>query len=188
MWLEFLSNTGTKVINRPFVDLHRFETADTLEFYTDSSAAAELGYGCVFSKRWFFGQWEPGFINNFAPSIAYLELTALCMAVLTWSEYLCNTRIIIFCDNQAVVQMVNNCTSKCWNCMVLIRHLMLDGLVHNRRVFVRYIASKQNKLADSLSRLKLNLFKKIAPHMNEHPDHVTEKLWPLPKVWINFNN
>ena len=155
-WLGFLENRNKQlVLNRPFVDLKRFETATTLNFFTDSSANGELGFGAVFNRNWFFGQWEPGFVKECEPSIEYLELAALCMGILTWSESLKNMRVIVFCDNQAVVHMVNNSTSKCRNCMILLRILIADNLLRNRRVFVHWVSTKNNKLADSLSRLKV---------------------------------
>ena len=188
IWLSFLTHGSSHVINRPFVDLHKFKTSETLNFYTDSSAAEDLGFGCVFGHRWFFGRWEQDFTRTRKPSIAYLELAALCFAVLTWSSLIRNKRIIIYCDNQSVVHMVNNMTSRCRNCMILIRHLALDCLLNNRRVFVRYVASKSNYLADSLSRLKLDLFHRLAPQkMNSEPDRTTHILWPLSKVWKNFD-
>ena len=183
MWLTFLTG-DQQALCRPFVDLKVFDTSETLDFYTDSSACETLGFGCIFRSRWMFGQWEPGFIRECNPSIAYLELAALVMAVLTWGKLLRNKRIIIYCDNQSVVQMVNNTTSRCTNCMVLIRKLVLDGMFNNRRVFVRYVASRDNGRVDSLSRLKLNRFRKLAPQANELPDYPTPEVWPLSHIWL----
>ena len=158
MWLQFLEDSPiTLVLNRPFLDLHIFETLETLNFYTDSSANEDLSFGCVFKDRWMFGRWEIGYIKKYKLSIEYLELAVLCIGVITWGHLLQNQRIIIFCDNQVVLCMVNNMTSKCKNCMVLIRLLVLDNLRHNRRVSVKYVTSKNNFLADYLSRLKIGL-------------------------------
>ena len=185
MWLEFLANPAEVVLCRPFLDLHAFETSQTLKFYTDSSANGELGFGCVFNDRWIFGRWENNFVKDNDPSIEYLELAALCIAVLSWRHLLTNIRMVIFCDNQAVMHMVNKSTSKCKNCMVLLRELILDGLLCNRRVIVCYIMSRDNYLADSLSRQKLKLFKSLAPpSMNSQPDEINTKIWPLSKIWI----
>ena len=71
-------------------------------------------------------------MNWFKPSIEYLELAALCIGIISWGQYLTNCRIVIFCDNQAVVHMVNKLMSSCSNCMVLLRMLVLDGLKNNR--------------------------------------------------------
>ena len=90
--------------------------------HSDASKNVSLGFGATFQDKWLFGQWEPGYIQQNNPSIEYLELYALIAAILTWGEEraLVNARIIIFCDNTAVVEMVNSLTVKCRNCMYLL--------------------------------------------------------------------
>ena len=118
VWLLFLETeqdgmVGLRSINRPMVDLLAPALISTrLNFYSDASAAESLGYGCLFENRWLWGRWEVGYIRNFKPSIEYLELFALCAGILTWEDEskLQNTRITVFCDNIAVVHMINNLT------------------------------------------------------------------------------
>ena len=107
----------------------------------------------MFCDEWLFGQWDEEFMNDNQPSIAYLKLFALTAAVLAWSHKLCNIRMAVHCHNQSVVHMVNSSSSKCPNCMYLIRLLTLSGMTHNWHVYARYIDTKANFLADSLSRL-----------------------------------
>ena len=126
--------------------------------------------------------------KNCKPSIEYLELFALCAGVLAWCDTprLNNTRIIIFCDNQAVVSMVNNTTSGCKNCMVLLRTLVLNNLKHNRRIFVSYVRSSANILADSLSRGKFDTFWKHAPNNTRtSPDVLPQCLTNIERMWIH---
>ena len=139
VWEMFLQNTSATVLCRPFIDVESFLTSTTLNFYTDASG--KIGFGCFFDGRWMYGFWSRSLLQNCKPSIEYLELFALCAGVLAWCDTprLNNTRIIIFCDNQAVVSMVNNTTSGCKNCMVLLRTLVLNNLKHNRRIFVSYV-------------------------------------------------
>ena len=126
-----------------------------LGFFSDASFNKKLGFGATFKSRWIVGQWNESFIMNCKPSIEFLELFALTVAVLTWSREpeLNNSRITVHCDNQAVVQMVNKTTSSCLQCMKLLRMLALNGINCNRRLFATYIASGANILADALSRL-----------------------------------
>ena len=129
---------------------------------------------------------EPNYIKDCKPSIEYLELLVLCAGIFTWEHCLKNVRIIVFCDNQAVVAMVNNLTSGYWNCMHLIHLLVLNGLRFNRRVFARYVASKSNFLADSLSRGLLDKFRSLALHtMHEFPTEISSTVWPASKLWIH---
>ena len=153
VWIKFLESAEAKkmLLCRPFVDLFAFETSVILPFYSDAAKKDTLGFGVYYNKQWTYGAWEPGYIENIDPSIEYLELFALCVGIFTWQEQLRDCRIIIYCDNQAVVSMVNNTTSSCKNCMVLLRLLVLNGLIYNRRVLVCYIKLKENFLADSLS-------------------------------------
>ena len=142
VWKLFLSNSNLSVLCRPFIDLNIFETSQTLNFFTDASKGIGKGFGCVFGSKYTWGQWDIDFLKNEDPSIEYLELYALCTGVFCWAKELSNMRIVIFCDNQAVVHMVNNTSSSCKNCMFLIRKLVLDGLYFNRRVSVRYVNTK----------------------------------------------
>ena len=118
IWTMFLQHAGASVLCRPFIDLNAFKTSKEINFYMDASGS--IGYGCFFAGKWAFGEWDQTFLQVVKPSIEFLELFALCAGLLTWDRYISNTRVIIFCDNQAVVQMVNNTTSSCPNCMFLL--------------------------------------------------------------------
>ena len=185
VWRIFLTHHRSWAVCRPMVDLDRFVTSQELVFYLDASAKATLGFGAIFNKKWIWGQWEPGFIDNCKPSIKYLELYALTAAILMWSQEkdLRDNRIVIFCDNETVVQMINQVTSSCKNCMHLIRVLVLDGLIVNRRAFARRVRSKDNGLSDSLLRLQFKRFRNLDPDMNDFPCEVTPLIWPVSKVW-----
>ena len=111
IWRQFLINQDS--LCRPFIDLDEGRTDNTLSFFMDASKVKNLGFGCYFNKRWSFGQWEKNFIEQEDPSIAYLELYALCAGVFIWEQELANMRIVIFCDNESVIHMVNNSSSKC---------------------------------------------------------------------------
>ena len=155
IWVNFLINAeeNKKILCRPYVDLYTFDSAKTKNFYSDAAKKSNgYGYGAFFDSHWIFGKWEHEFLVVHDPSIEYLELFTLCAGIFTWAERLQNCRIIIFCDNQAVVSMVNNLTSGCKNCMVLLRLLVLNGLYYNRRILVKYVKSRDNILADALSR------------------------------------
>ena len=88
------------------------------------------------------------------------------------------------CDNQAVIQMVNNMTSFCKNCMFLIHLLVLNNLKFNRRVSAMYINTKSNDLSDTLSRNQMQRFWKIAPDMCPQPTKIPEYIWCVQKICI----
>ena len=186
VWTMFLSGQMTNVVCRPIVDLNTVLLANQLNFYSDASASPNLGFGAIFDNQWLFSQWEPGYIDTYHPTIEYLELYALCAAILTLGWQLKNSRIIVFCDNIAVVHMINKATSSCKNCMNLIRLLTLSGLIDNRRVFARHVHGVNNELADSLSRLQFDRFWNLAPpSMSPNPSSINSQVWPASKIWLH---
>ena len=112
--------------------------------------------GAVFDdRRWIQYAWPEDFILNADPSIEFLEMYTLTAVIITWSEEEClnYSRITIFCDNEAVVHIVNKMASSCKQCMKLVGILSLDGIKHNWKIYVRHIISWDNILSDALSRL-----------------------------------
>ena len=187
VWLEFLeSDNLASVINHPMVDLMSSPITSTqIGFYSDASGSRKLGYGCILNTQWMMGKWDPQFIDSCKPSIEYIELFALVAGIITWAEQLANCRIKIFYDNISVVHMVNNTTSSCENCMILIRILILNGLRYKRRVTVAYIDTKSNFLADALSRGQISHFRRLGGSLMQHyPDKIHHSLWPISKLWI----
>ena len=118
LWLKFLSHPST--FCQPFMDFSEVIQADQVNFYTDSSGNKLLGCGGICENSWFAQKWDPDFISSNGPSIEYLEMYAVAVGVLLWIRRFANKRIVIFCDNISVVHMVNNSTSNCKNCLVLI--------------------------------------------------------------------
>ena len=170
LWKTFLTHYRDLAICRPMIDLEKTTLATELKFWTDASANQRLGMGAVFNNQWWSIQWEPGYIDICKPSIEYLELLAVTTAVLTWGDQIKDQRIILFCDNMAVVAMINNTSSTCKNCMYLLRLLSLNNLINNRRIFVKYIRTSDNFLSDALSRLQYQRFWRLAPAgMSRYP-------------------
>ena len=125
VWVQFLKEAerNEKGICRPFIDFPLIEeTMTTLNFFSDASKKTTFGIGAVYNNHWIFGQWPENFIIKCDPSIEFLELYRLTLALYTWRDYseLNNGRICIYCDNQAVQHMVNNLASSCVQCMKLI--------------------------------------------------------------------
>ena len=137
--------------------------------------------------KWISECWPKDFLHNCNPSIEYLELYAVTTAVVDWIHKFKNRRIILFCDNKSVVDMINITSTSCKKCMVLIRIIVLKGLLENVRIFAKHVKGVNNGLADSLSRLKMEQFwdlcKKDNRMVNQKPSSVPEVLWPIQKIW-----
>ena len=101
MWLKFLGQPTAYA--RPFLDFDSSLSAVELDMYTDASRNPELGCGGVCNSEWFFMPWDKKLIEDCEPSIVYLELYAVTIAVLLWIHKFKNKRIYLFCDNMSVV-------------------------------------------------------------------------------------
>ena len=123
MWLTFLEHPS--VFCRPFLDFSKVIIADEVDMYSDASGV--IGMGALCGASWMYQKWDPAFIKKHRPSIEYLELFAVTAGVLTWIHRFRNKRIILFCDNQSVVDMINLTSTSCKNCMVLIRCIVLKA-------------------------------------------------------------
>ena len=183
MWLTFLQYPS--VFCRPFLDFSKFLVADEIDMYSDASG--KIGLGAVCGPHWMYQTWDPKFISKFRPSIEYLELFAVTAAVLSWIHLFRNRRIILFCDDKSVVDMINVTSTSCKNCMVLIRMIVLKGLIENVRIFARHVEGAKNVFADSLSRDKIKVFKDLCKEhekeMDVNPVPVPEAIWPVSKIW-----
>ena len=184
MWLQFLQHPS--VYCRSFMDFDTIWHADGLDFYSDLSRNPFLGMRAKCNKSWMCMAWDAPFIIKYQPSIEYLELYAVTAAVVAWIGRFRNRRVVIFCDNQACVVMINNMSSNCKNCMVLIRIIVLQGLINNVHIFARYVKSKENTVSDLLSRLRIKKFKEITKgkEMEDTPTSVPNLIHPMKNIWL----
>ena len=185
VWMKFLAEPT--VYCRPFIDFSQVLSAKLLDWYTDASGVIGCGGVCQ-GMRWFQMEWPAKFIVHFCPSIEYLELYAVTVSMLLWVRLYCNSRICIFCDNESVVKMLNNNTSSCHNCMILIRLIVLECLTWNIRLFAKHVRTKMNGLADSLSRFQNKRFRKLALEQGKIFSDVSceipKELLPMERIWL----
>ena len=184
MWKEFLLHQETYCRN--FMDFSKVLTYQDVQFAMDALRNVNLGFRGHCGTSWMQGAWN-SLIKKFQPSIEYLELFALVAGVIAWGERFSNRRILLRSDNLSICYMVNQTTSKCKNCMVLIRKLILHCLIHNIKINVQHLPSCQNGIADSLSRFEMKRFAKITEQnnlvMEESPTPIPDSIWPFDKIW-----
>ena len=89
VWLAFLQNSANFCLCQPYIDLDGPESVSyqLTDFHSDTSKNKSLGIGTVFDSRWLYGSWPQGFIELHDPSIEFLELYALTVAVITWEDH-----------------------------------------------------------------------------------------------------
>ena len=84
-------------------------------------------------------------------------------------------------DNLAVVNILNNLTSKSDSIMVFVRLIVFLLMKYNIRIKVIHIEGFRNITADKLSRNLLQEARKINPLLNLNPVVVPQQL--LPQNW-----
>lgn len=85
MWLEFLVhfNGVSAFLNR------EWESSSALDLFTD--AAGSIGFGAYFQGHWVQGRWPNSLLCN-PPSIAFLELYPIVVALECWAPSLSTAR------------------------------------------------------------------------------------------------
>ena len=139
IWKQFLEHQS--IFCRPFMHFQPL-TAEEITMYSDASRNFKLGFRAICEDRWTFGVWDEQFMMKYQPSIEFLELFGVTVAVIKWISLFKNRVVYLFCDNQSVVSMINNQSSTCKQCMRLICLVVLQGLVHNVKTLAKYVSTK----------------------------------------------
>jgi hypothetical protein len=101
--------------------------------------------------------------------MAFLELYPIVVAAVFWGHLWTSKRILVLCDNEATVYIVNKGRSKCLYIMRLMCILMWCACKNNCCFRSEHSPGVTNEISDSLSRLQLDRFKKLAPMADEVP-------------------
>lgn len=174
VWLEFFQNfNGTF----HFFDQDWVSSTD-LELFTDSTGNPDLGCGAVFGKHWFAFKWPNSWQGSgLMKDITFLELVPIVMALYVWQNEFRNKKILLHCDNQALVEILNSSTSRSDHVMSFIRPLILHCLRSNIQIRARHVRGKDNSIADALSRFQWYRFRELAPQADRHPAVIPQVFW-----------
>ncbi|XP_033730175.1 uncharacterized protein LOC117319492 [Pecten maximus] len=164
MWEEFLQGFNGSQF---FLD-ERWLFSNNINFFTDSSF---IGFGGLYQNQWFCGTWVPK-VKEKRVNIAILELYPIVLAILAWGDQLKNKCIWFFTDNQALVPVINKQSARDPFIMRLIRKLVLSCLQYNILFKCVHVRGHDNLLADALSRLQVEKFKKLCPSASPEPTPV----------------
>ena len=143
-WALFLENfNGVSLLLND-----QWQSSEKLELFTDASG---LGFAGLLQGQWFQGRWPP-FWQQF--HIAIKELFPIVLALRLWPNSLKDQRLLVLCDNEAVVHVINNQTSKDKDLMSLIRQLTVALMNNNLILRAKHVPGKLNIIADALSRFQ----------------------------------
>ena len=133
-----------------------------LHLFTDSSDQVAAGY---FNGAWFIVPFAYEFFELRSTSINWRELFAIVVAAETFGKYWNSKRIMFHCDNMCVVEVIKSGTCRSDRIMDLVHKLFFICAKHDFEVSM---CTKDNDIADALSRLQFERFKWLAPHADKH--------------------
>ena len=166
LWLSFLQSFNGVVMiqkNPPCQN-------EAIGLYTDAS---NQGFGGIYGTQWIQGEWNPVWRQL---NIAVRELYPILAVVGIFGHLWRNHTIILNCDNQAIVASINKQSARNATIMKLLRPLILALMLHNIKFTAVYIKSKDNIMADALSRFQQS------PEMLLQAGLRLEKT-PIPRTW-----
>ena len=109
--------------------------------------------------------------------IATKELLPIVWAACVWSRFCFSAHITCFCDNMAVVHMLNNCSAKDDCLMHLMRCLHFVSAHYHFSISAVHIAGKTNVAADALSRDSRDSFLLLSPQACKTPTVIPEAIF-----------
>lgn len=169
MWLLFLEEfNGTLYIPDDI-----WLSSDTLQLFTDSAGSPHLGCACFLSGSWAFMQWPEHWAKKEKfYDMAFLEMVPVILAVTLWGKKIAGRKILFFIDNEALVRVLNKQTAKSRSLMFLVRKFVLLCMKLDVLFKAVHITSKCNGIADSLSRMQWQRFRRLAPEAEVDPEPI----------------
>ena len=115
------------------------------QLFTDAS---DQGYGCYWQGHWLQGTWSR---QQSKFHIQWKELFAVVVAAQTWGAQWTRKRLLVHCDNHAVVDIWQADTSRSPALMKLVRSLFFTAAQHNFTLILQHIQGVNNAIADAPS-------------------------------------
>lgn len=110
-------------------------------------------------------------------TIEYRELFAVVAARAAWAKDWTAMRILLQCDNAAVLACIQSGTSRAPYWITLSRCLAMLCARMNVLLSAQHVTGCNNAVADSLSRNNLQVFWQLAPSAQAHQEPIPELLW-----------
>ena len=92
-----------------------------------------------------------------------IEFYPVVLIVIIWGHLMHNQRITFFTDNEALVHVINKNSCRDKFLMSFVQRLVLVCLQNNILFRARHVPVIKNDLADALSRLQIQRFRRLAP-------------------------
>ena len=102
---------------------------------------------------WFYVYWQTDFPFIFKEHINLKELFVVLLSAWKWASVWSGRQIIVYTDNQATMYAINKGSMKHKLGNLFVREILWLSAVYNFTITARYVRSKNNVVADAMSRL-----------------------------------
>lgn len=173
VWLTFLESYNG-------VSLGREDLLLEAELQVHSDAAGSAGFGIYFRGHWCAQEWPNDWhAAGLTRDLTFLEFFPIVVSVYIWGSEMADKSVHFWCDNMAVVQVINSLSSKSGRVMNLVRAFTLKCLRLNLLFRARHVPGVANGVADALSRKQMERFRLLAPEADTLPVRLPHDLWRI---------
>ena len=141
-----------------------------------SDASGRWGCGAFYGRHWFMLPWA-GTVADY--HITIKELIPITIAAVVWGQRWRGKTVQAWCDNQAVVCIVNQGSSRDPEAMHLVRCLAFLKAKCQFELVASHIRGSNNTKADALSRDNLPVFRSLHPQALTEPTYIPEEVLDL---------
>ena len=134
-----------------------------------SDASGSWGCGAVWYDQWIQCAWNNLWMEK---GIAIKELLPIVLAIAIWGDYWVHKRVLVRCDNMAVVHVINCLRCKDPTMLHLMHCLHFFTAHYDIRLRAVHLEGILNIAADSVSRNNLQIFRKTVPQSSPLPTSI----------------
>ena len=121
-------------------------------------------------------------------NINVLELLSIVIFLKLWSKYFKGKRIQIFCDNEAVCQVISSGKARCELLQSGLREIAFLAATKEFEIKTVHLGSKSNRICDLLLRFHLDpshetQFHQLTCHYDLNEYKVSEDLFKFINTW-----
>ena len=146
--------------------------------------ASLTGLGGVWGHRVYSTPIYP--ISDFKHKIVHLEMFNILLALRTWGDFWQHSTVSLFCDNLAVVQVVETSKTKDPFLAACIRNIWLITATLDINLEVSHIRGADNHMADLLSRLYSQKFVNNSLYADLQANYIWHKV-PISHFSLNLH-
>ena len=101
----------------------------------------------------FYSMWLPAAFKD-RGRIVINEMINILLAIRAWGDVtLRDSRVVTWCDNSAVVEVMNRNKTRDVGLVSILRDILMTQAKYNIQLEVRHVMGEQNPIADALSRV-----------------------------------